>query len=246
MTSYRSASCDLLENSFVTLFFQDLSLSLSGSSEDQLLLKNRELSLVWKTEELGTLKAGLSPTAPDQGMPGDSREVQIIRQGCGGEAGLGWSSRSVHGSGSRAGRVAKQGHSNRDTAVTELKPHYNRALGEAGQHWQGLREHTNPWHCLQQNYKILQQAPQSSVRTWSPAQDLLWWRDYSRLSGKVFFQQRWSGKSCTLGRSLRANCIHKYISNNIFPTLHQLCCCQTFWFWRTLRFLWQMLSSMLY
>lgn len=109
--------------------------------------------MTWKPEEQGMLEARSPPAAPDQGMPGESREVQpqiqIIRHDCGAKAGLGATSRSIHGSGSRSGFVAKQGHSNTDTAVTELEPHYSRALGGAGQHSRGLRGHTNPWHCLQ-------------------------------------------------------------------------------------------------
>lgn len=150
VTSYRFASCDLAKNSSLyPSFLRTWASPFQGAVRTRCSLINRELSLTWKPEEKGTLKERSSPTAPDQGMAGDSRgvqpHIQIIRQGCGGETGLGPTSRS----GSRSGFAAKQGHSNRDTEGTELKPHYSRALHEAGQHWQGLRGLTNPWHCLQ-------------------------------------------------------------------------------------------------
>lgn len=95
--------------------------------------------MTWKPEEQRTLKAGSSPTAPDQGMPGVQPQVQIIRQDCGGEAGL--VQAAAQGMGQdpdqdvqQSRDTGTQGHSDRDTAGTELKPLYNRALGEAGQH----------------------------------------------------------------------------------------------------------------
>lgn len=139
----------------IPLFWRLEPLSLSGTSEDQLLPKKKR-SWAWygsqkKSRERsrhGHLLQHLTRACLGRAERFNHRS-RSIRQDCGAKAGLGATSRSIHGSGSRSGFVAKQGHSNTDTAVTELEPHYNRALGGAGQHSQGLRGHTNPWHCLQ-------------------------------------------------------------------------------------------------